>query len=96
MTKSTFSEIPKHVTMMKKDEYGRMQTDRQRGRKVMPIKDGYKTIDVIMEELGATEEQVRALIALLKITPTFFPDDRRRRFYSLDDVNRMKKAISQK
>ncbi|MGO8946768.1 MAG: hypothetical protein ACLQUY_03700 [Ktedonobacterales bacterium] len=60
----------------------------------MPIKDGYKTIDVIMEELGATEEQVRALIALLKITPTFFPDDRRRRYYSPDDVDRMKKAVS--
>jgi hypothetical protein len=61
----------------------------------MPIKDGYKTIDVIMEELGATEEQVRALIALLKINPTFFPDDRRRRYYSPEDVSRMKKAVSQ-
>jgi hypothetical protein len=61
----------------------------------MPIKDGYKTIDVIMDELGATEEQVRALIALLKINPTFFPDDRRRRYYSPEDVSRMKKAVSQ-
>lgn len=61
----------------------------------MPTKDGYKTIDVIMEELGATEEQVRALVALLKLTPTFFPDDRRRRYYSPEDVARMKKAISQ-
>ena len=61
----------------------------------MPTKDGYKTMDVIMEEIGATEEQVRALIALLKITPTFFPDDRRRRYYSPDDVARIKKAVSQ-
>lgn len=61
----------------------------------MPTKNGYKTIDVIQEELGATEEQVRALIALLKINPTFFPDDRRRRYYSPEDVARIKKAVSQ-
>jgi hypothetical protein len=60
----------------------------------MPVKDGYKTIDVIMSELGATEEQVRALIALLKIQPIFFPDDRRRRYYSPEDVQRIKKAVS--
>jgi hypothetical protein len=61
----------------------------------MPEKNGYKTIDVIMAELGATEEQVRALIALLKIQPTFFPDDRRRRYYSAEDVERIKRAVSQ-
>jgi hypothetical protein len=59
----------------------------------MPEKNGYMTIDVIMKELDATEEQVRALIALLKLQPTFFPDDRRRRYYSNADVQRMKEAI---
>jgi hypothetical protein len=58
----------------------------------MPVKNGYKTIDVIMAELGATEEQVRALIAFLKIQPTFFPDGRR--YYSLGDVERIKRAVS--
>jgi hypothetical protein len=64
-------------------------------RHSMPAKNGYKTIDVIMAELEATEEQVRALIALLKIQPTFFPDDRRRRYYSPEDVERIKRAVSQ-
>jgi DNA-binding transcriptional MerR regulator len=59
----------------------------------MPERNGYKTIDVIMEEIGATEEQVRALIALLNIKPEFFPDDRRRRYYSPQDVDRIKLAI---
>jgi hypothetical protein len=46
-----------------------------------------------MNELDATEEQVRALIALLNINPEFFPDDRRRRYYSKEDVQRMKDAV---
>ncbi len=60
----------------------------------MPEKEGYKTIDVIMQELGATEEQVRALIVLLKVEPKFFPDDRRRRYYSSQDIERIKKLIA--
>jgi hypothetical protein len=65
----------------------------RRGRLTMPERNGYKTIDVIMKELDATEEQVRALIALLNIKPEFFPDDRRRRYYSKEDVQRMKEAV---
>jgi hypothetical protein len=65
----------------------------RRGRSIMPERSGYKTIDVIMKELDATEEQVRALIALLNIKPEFFPDDRRRRYYSKEDVQRMKDAV---
>ena len=64
-----------------------------RGNANMPERNGYKTIDVIMKELNATEEQVRALIALLNIKPEFFPDDRRRRYYSKEDVQRMKDAV---
>jgi hypothetical protein len=36
---------------------------------------------------------VRALIALLNIKREFFPDDRRRRYYSKEDVQRMKEAV---
>lgn len=54
---------------------------------------GYKTIDLIMEELGATEEEVRALISLLNIQPKIFREDKRRRFYSPDDIQRMKSAL---
>ena len=60
----------------------------------MPERDnGYKTIDVVMKELSATEDDIRALIRLLKIQPTFFDDDRRRRYYSPEDVARMRQAI---
>jgi len=59
----------------------------------MPERDGYKTIDLITQELGATEEEARALISLLGIQPTIFREDKRRRFYSPSDVARMKQAI---
>ena len=60
---------------------------------VMPERDGYKTIDLIAAELDATEEEVRALISLLNINPTIFREDKRRRFYSREDVERMKVAL---
>lgn len=60
----------------------------------MPEREGgYKTIDLIMQELGATEEEVRALISLLNIQPKIFREDKRRRFYSPDDIQRMKQAL---
>ncbi len=59
----------------------------------MPEVNGYKTIDLIMQELNATEEEVRALISLLGIQPTIFREDKRRRFYSPEDIERMKRAI---
>jgi hypothetical protein len=59
----------------------------------MPERDGYKTLDLIAQELHATEEEVRALISLLGIQPTIFREDKRRRFYSPADVTRMKQAI---
>jgi hypothetical protein len=59
----------------------------------MPEKDGYKTIDLIAEELNATPEEVRALISLLGIQPTIFREDKRRRYYSPQDIQRMKEAI---
>ena len=42
----------------------------------MPVKDGYRTIDVIMQELGATEYKVRDAIKNLRIEPTTFNVDR--------------------
>ncbi|MBA3823140.1 MAG: hypothetical protein H0X24_04430 [Ktedonobacterales bacterium] len=62
----------------------------------MPERDGYLTLEEVRQELKATEEQVRALIALLGIQPHFFPDDGRRRFYKITDVDRMKEAIGRK
>ena len=60
----------------------------------MPQRDGYRTIDLIMQELGASEEEVRSLISLLGIQPTIFREDKRRRFYSAEDIQRMKAALA--
>jgi hypothetical protein len=62
----------------------------------VPERDGFKTIDLIAAELDATEEEVRALISLLGIKPTIFREDKRRRFYSREDVQRMKEAIGRR
>jgi DNA-binding transcriptional regulator PaaX len=60
----------------------------------MPEREGgYKTIDLIMQEFGATEEEVRALISLLNIQPKIFREDKRRRFYSPEDIQRMRQAL---
>jgi DNA-binding transcriptional MerR regulator len=59
----------------------------------MPERNGYKTIDLIAKELGITEDQVRALIAVLDIQSRTFPDDRRPRYYSPEDIARIQKII---
>lgn len=56
---------------------------------------GYMTLAEIQAELKATTEEIRALISLLNIQPTFFPEDKRRRYYKVEDVERMKKAVDQ-
>ena len=56
---------------------------------------GYMTLDQIKQELRASDEEIRALISLLGIQPTFFPEDKRRRYYSNQDIERMKKAKNQ-
>lgn len=54
---------------------------------------GYMTLAEIQADLKATTEEIRALISLLGIQPTFFPEDKRRRYYKVEDVERMKKAV---
>jgi hypothetical protein len=61
----------------------------------MPERDGYKTIDVIANDLGITDDQVRVLIALLDIQSRTFPDDRRPRYYSPEDIARISRMIEQ-
>lgn len=59
----------------------------------MPVRDGYRTIDVIMQELGATEYKVRDAIKNLRIEPTTFNVDRRIKYYSTEDVQRIKEWL---
>ena len=59
----------------------------------MPVRDGFKTIDVIAKELGVPESRIRALIAVLNIQSRTFPDDRRPRYYSPEDVERIGEIV---
>jgi hypothetical protein len=59
----------------------------------MPVRDGFKTIDVIIQELGFTEYKVREAIKTLGIEPTTFNADRRVKFYTADDVTRIKQWL---
>jgi hypothetical protein len=59
----------------------------------MPELNGYKTLDLVMKELGIGEPKVRAAIAALKIEPTTFMNDRRKKYYSADDVERIRQWL---
>lgn len=55
--------------------------------------NGYKTIDSILEELNdlhVGEPKIREAIKELKIEPTVFMVDRRARYYSPDDIKRIR------
>jgi hypothetical protein len=56
----------------------------------MPDREGYKTFDLVMQEVGATENRVRIAIAALDIQTRTFPTDRRHRYYSPEDIQRIK------
>jgi len=59
----------------------------------MPEYNGYKTIDLVVQELGVGEFKVRQAIATLNITSTTFNFDKRGRYYSPEDVQRIKKWL---
>ncbi len=60
----------------------------------MPEKDGYKSIDLVIKEIGASEQRVRIAIAALNIQSYSFPTDRRHRFYSKEDIQRIKEWLA--
>lgn len=59
----------------------------------MPVKDGYKTLDLIVQELDATEYKVREAVRNLGIEPTTFNRDRRIKYYSAEEVERIKQWL---
>jgi hypothetical protein len=59
----------------------------------MAEKDGYKTLDLVIEELGYPENRIRVAIAALDIQARTFPADRRHRYYSHEDIKRIKDWI---
>lgn len=56
----------------------------------MPERDGYKTLDLIADELGVGDRKVRQAIEALGIEPTTFRIDQRFKYYSPDDIQRIK------
>jgi|GraSoi2013_100cm_1033763.scaffolds.fasta_scaffold834701_1 hypothetical protein len=56
----------------------------------MPEIDGYKTLDLVMRELGLGEPKVREAIKELGIQPTVFNADRRVKYYSPQDLQRIR------
>jgi hypothetical protein len=63
------------------------------GEVVMPEIDGYKTLDLVIHELGVGERKVREAIDALKIEPSTFKIDRRVKYYSPEDVRRMREWL---
>lgn len=56
----------------------------------MPERDGFKTLDLIAQELGVSERKVRQAVDDLKIEPTTFKFDLRYKYYSPEDISRIK------
>jgi hypothetical protein len=59
----------------------------------MPEVNGYKTLDLVMEELQIGERKVREAIDDLQIEPTTFNRDRRVKYYSPDDIKQIREWL---
>lgn len=59
----------------------------------MPEINGYKTLDLVIRELGVGERKVREAIDALRIEPTTFKIDRRVKYYSPEDVRRIREWL---
>ena len=59
----------------------------------MAIPTGYKTPEQIAVDSAQTYNRIMTAIRELNIVPIIFPEDRRRRFYSPEDVERIKEWL---
>ncbi len=59
----------------------------------MSIPNGYKTPEEIAVDFKVPVSRIQTAIRELNITPAIFPDDRRRRYYSPDDIRKIKEWI---
>lgn len=56
--------------------------------------EGYETIEAIAVALGVPYHRVQTAIKALRIVPTIFPDDRRRRYYSPEAVAQIRAWVT--
>lgn len=59
----------------------------------MSVPEGYKTIEEIAVDAKVPLGRVQTAIKELNIAPNIFPPERRRRYYSPGDVNRIKEWL---
>lgn len=59
----------------------------------MAIPNGFKTPEEIAVEFNVPVSRVQTAIKELNVVPSIFPDDRRRRYYSPEDIRRIKEWI---
>lgn len=58
--------------------------------------EGYKTLDLLMRELGIGLPKARAAIKALNIQPERFNRDKRVKYYSPEDIQRVKDWLQRK
>ncbi len=59
----------------------------------MPEREGYLSQGEIERETGESYFRVRIAIASLNIKPTTFPEDRRKNYYTLEQVEQIKQWL---
>ncbi len=60
----------------------------------MPVPAGYKTVEQIAVELDQTLNRIQTAVRELNLPQTVFPEDRRRRYYSPEDIEKIKQWVS--
>ncbi|HEY7413749.1 MAG TPA: hypothetical protein VH593_01040 [Ktedonobacteraceae bacterium] len=60
----------------------------------MQEKEGYKTLESIMQELGIGQPKARQALRVLNIQPITFNRDKRIKYYRPEDIERIKEWLS--
>lgn len=61
----------------------------------MPEREGYMSQGEIEQETGESYFRVRIAIATLNIKPTTFPRDRRKNYFTLEQVEQIKRWLKE-
>lgn len=60
----------------------------------MQEKEGYKTLESIMQELGIGQPKARQALRVLNIQPITFNRDKRIKYYRPEDIERIKEWLN--
>lgn len=59
----------------------------------MPEVEGYKTLDLVRQELHVGQPKIRAALKALQVQPTRFNRDKRVKYYSPEDIQRTREWL---